>query len=129
MNWYRKLYLSENVKKSKEELMDKLEKNAGLPGMYVITLASNGRDLFDIFSADQFLQPVLHGLCPPIIGMASGYGEAVELAKEIVLAAYRAKGNFDMRTYLQEQMEEGEEWLYQYPMQKLKKRKRFLFGK
>lgn len=129
MNWYRKLYLGETVKKSKEELMDKLEKNAGLPGMYVITLASNGRDLFDIFSANQLLQPLFHGLCPPIIGMASGYDEAVELAKEITLAAYRAKGNFDITPYLQEQMENGEEWLYRYPMEKLKKRKRFLFRK
>ncbi|MDO5539079.1 MAG: hypothetical protein Q4F83_03255 [Eubacteriales bacterium] len=129
MKWYRKLYLGEGMKKSRKELIKKLETNAGLPGVYVITLASNGRDLFDIFSANQLLQPVLHGLCPPIIGLSSGYEEAMELSKDIALAAYRTNGNFDIPAYLQGQMENGEEWIYEYPVQKLKKRKKFLFRK
>lgn len=129
MKWYRQLYLGEGIRKSKEELMKKLETNAGLPGIYVLTLASNGRDLFDIFSANYLMQPVLHGLCPVIVGLASGYDEAVEMAQEIVVASYQTMGAFDVVAYLQSQTTGDESFIYEYPMEKLKKRKHFLFKK
>ena len=128
MKWYSNLYIGEGIKKSRKELIGKMEKNAGLPGIYVITLASNGRDLFDIFSANQLMQPVLHGHCPLIVGLASSHESAVEMSKDIALAAYNKNGNFDITAYLKE-MASREDWIYEYPMQKLKKRTRYLFRK
>lgn len=129
MKWYRKLYLGDGIRKSKEELMKKIETGAGLPGIYVLTLASNGWDLFDIFSSNDLMQPVLHGLCPVIVGLASGYDEAVEMAKDIALESYQKTGAFDICAYLQSRIPEGEKFIYEYPMEKLRKRKHFLFGR
>lgn len=129
MKWYRKLYLGEGIKKSEEQLIKKIETNAGLPNTYLITLAANGKDLFDIFSTNLLFQPVLHGHCPLIVGIAKGWEEAAELAAGIALEAYRQNGDFDIQKYLQGRMEDGEEMVYEYPMEKLKKRKWFGFRK
>lgn len=129
MKWYRKLYLGEDITKSAQELIDKIEKNAGTPGLYLITLSSNGKDLFDIFSTNELMQPVLHGLCPLIVGIAKGRDGAVELAAEIAVKAYRRNGDFDIERYLHQNMGGASEMVYEYPSEKLKRRKRFGFWK
>ncbi len=150
MEWYRNLYLTEGVHQKKQTLIEKIEKNAGLPGIYMVTLAANGRDLFDIFSADLLFQTPLHGHCPMIIGIARGKEEAVDLAAQLALAAYQKNGDFNIRKYLRDQwqelsdmkkeeqlrmeksmraytgMEEDSDFYFAYPMERLKKRRRFL---
>lgn len=128
MEWYRRLYLSDNLKEKRSKLISMIEKNAGttrLHGIYLITMAANGTDLFDIIRADFLLQPVLHGHCPMIVGMADDYDEAVDMAKDIILATYERYHNFDVYTYLKENITDGEEISYQYPMEKLKPRFHF----
>ena len=129
MKWYRNLYLGKGIRQPKEQLIKKVETCAGLPDLYLITLAANGRDLFDVFLADFLQQSVLHGHCPLIVGMARGRRAALKLATDIALDAYRANGNFDIPGFLAESVEAGEEMVYEYPMEKLKKKKRFGFGK
>ncbi|MDO4343520.1 MAG: hypothetical protein Q4C50_01830 [Eubacteriales bacterium] len=129
MKWYRKLYLGSGITRSRKEMIEKIEKNAGTPNVYLITLAANGRDLFDIFSSDYLLQPVLHGHCPLIVGLAKGREEAEQLALDIAMEAYYQNGNFDVRAYLEENIKDGGGLAFEFPMEQLKKRKRFLFRK
>lgn len=149
MKWYRNLYLTEGVHQNKRTIIEKIEKNAGLPGICLVTLAANGRDLFDIFSANLLFQTPLHGHCPVIVGIAKGKEEAIDLAAQLALAAYRQNGDFDIRKYLCVQwqklsdLEKEEElqiekelraragedadgsFYFVYPMERLKKRRRF----
>lgn len=127
MKWYRDLYLDERIKKSKEQLIKKAETNAGLPGIYLITLAANGRDLLDVFAADLLFFPALHGRCPMIVGAAKGKDAAVSLAAKIAMEAYRSSGNFDIPRYLRGRMPDGQEIAWEYPTQRLKKKRRFGF--
>ncbi len=129
MKWYRDLYLGEGLKQNKEKLVKKAETCAGMPNIYVITLAANGRDLLDIFLADLLIQPVLHGRCPLIVGMAKGRREAVRLASDIVMEAYRANGDFDILKFLRERTGDGGAMVCEYPAEHLKKRRRSGFGK
>ena len=129
MKWYQKLYIGEKLKKSSEQLIKNTQTGVGMPDVYLITLAANEKDLFDIFLADALLQPVLHGHCPLIVGAARGWHEAVELATGIALDAYRKNGDFDVRRFLRERVPDGEDMVYEYPMEKLKKRKLFRFRK
>lgn len=129
MIWYRKLYLGSGLLEKKEKLIRKIECNAGTVGLYVITLAANERDLLDIFSTDILLQPVMHGHCPMIVGLAKGYDAAVKLATDIVMEVYEHTGGFDVRSYLASRMDEGEEPAYHYPMEQLKPRRRIWFQK
>lgn len=129
MKWYQKLYIGKNVKKNRELLIKNVETGVGMPEVYLVTLAANERDLFDIFRADILFQPVLHGHCPLIVGAAKGWHEAVDIATGIALDAYRKNGDFDVRKFLESRIPDGEEMIYEYPMEKLKKRKMFRFGK
>lgn len=149
MEWYRDLYVTEGVHQKKQTLIEKIEKKAGLPDICIVTLAANGRDLFDIFSSDLLFQTPLHGHCPMIVGIAKGKEEAVDLAVKLVLAAYRQNGDFDIRKYLRNQwqgvsdekkeeqlrmeksmhahvgIEKDSDFYFVYPMERLKKRRRF----
>lgn len=129
MKWYRKLYLGSGLEDKKDKLIKKLEGNAGVPGLYVITLASNGKDLFDIFSADMLLQPVLHGHCPTIVGLTKSWEEAVGIAEKIVVATWQQTHSFDVWGYLREAAGTDEDAVCEYPMDKLKRRRKGLFGK
>lgn len=125
MKWYRDFYLGKGIR-DKEKLMKRIETNAGCPGVYLVTLAANSRDLFDVFSADLLMQNVLHGHCPMIVGAAKGKENAIEIATTIALDAHRQNGDFNVCRYLQEQAGE-QEMAYEYPMERLKKRRRFGF--
>lgn len=129
MKWYQKLYIDKNIKKNREQLIKNVETGVGMPNVYLITLAANERDLFDIFLADILFQPVLHGHCPMIVGIAKGWQAAVDIATGIALDAYRENGDFDVRKFLQSRIPDGEAVFYEYPMEKLKKRKLFQFRK
>ncbi|MDO4632323.1 MAG: hypothetical protein Q4B01_00530 [Eubacteriales bacterium] len=104
MRWYRNLYLGEGLEKKKDRLIRKIEQGRGVPGVYVITLASNGTDLMDVFAADYLMQPALHRSCPMILGLCRGRDEAVDLSVEIVLDMYRQTGGFRLPEYLKEMM-------------------------
>ncbi|MDO4523264.1 MAG: hypothetical protein Q4B57_08995 [Eubacteriales bacterium] len=120
MRWYRGLYLGEGLEDKKEKLIEKIEKSAGTPGIYVVTLAANGTDLFDIFSTDYLLQPVLHGHCPMVVGLCKGYEEAVEMATSIALEGYRETGSFAVLPFLKGRLTEGEELAWEYPSEHLR---------
>lgn len=128
MDWYRRLYLGKNIKEKRNKLISMIEKNAGtrrLHSIYLITLASNEKDLFDIINADYLLQSRLHGHVPMIVGMTDDYDEAVEIVSSIILDNYRLNQNFDIYSYLKNRITSDSEIFYHYPMEQLKPRFHF----
>ena len=67
--------------------------------IYFISLASNEQNLFDIFHAAYLKQPAFYGQNPFIVGIASGYEEALEMIQRMVDDIYRETGGFQVREY------------------------------
>ena len=106
LKWYKKLYIGDNAKKKASSIIRKINHKKVVPGVYLVTLASNPENLLEIISADQLLQPALRKLCPPIVGLAFGYEEAVDMIKEIVIQTYRDQKDTDVRGYLEQRNNE-----------------------
>lgn len=100
MKWYQNLYIGETARKKKKRIIWKINHNAGLVDVYVVTLAANGYDLFDIVSSAVLMQKAVRRNCPLIVGIACGYDEAVQLALNIALEVYKETGGFQVRQYL-----------------------------
>lgn len=104
MKWYSRLYVSENAKKKQKKIIRKLNTNAGMLNVYLITLASNGVDLFDIISSAHLQQKPVRRNLPMIVGIACGYNEAVELSVQIVQETIESTGGVNVRQYLSEKV-------------------------
>lgn len=104
MKWYPLLYVGPKAEKKKKQIIWKLKCNAGLLDVYVITMASNGKDLFDILSAANLKQKAVRRNLPLIIGIASGYEEAVALVTGIVEETIRETGTVDVKQYLKDRI-------------------------
>ena len=57
--------------------------------VYLITLAQNPENQLEIIGANQMLQKTVYRRCPEIIGIACGYGEALELIRQLAEATYK----------------------------------------
>ena len=99
MQWAEHLYLSDRTAAKKEKIIKKAEQGAGMVSIYLIALASNPQNLFDIFHAAHLKEPAFYRRNPFIVGIASGYDEALELVRHMVEDIYRETGGFRVREY------------------------------
>lgn len=106
LKWYKKLYIGDNAKKKASSTIRKINHKKMTPGIYLVTLASNPDNLLEIIAADLLRQPALYQMCPPVVGIASGYQEAVELVRKIVEEVYCEQKSTDVRKYLEERNNE-----------------------
>ena len=102
MKWYDDLYVGESIIHKTNQVKWKILHNAGQINIYVITLASNDKNLLDIIPSHELLQRGYPKRELYIIGLAKGYDEAVQTAAAIVDEVYRSTGAFDIASYLQE---------------------------
>lgn len=100
MKFYRHLYCSESLKKRKRKVIWKIKHNAGQISVYVITLSDKADEQLEIFHSGQLLQSYYKCYPPCIIGIADGYGEALELVKNIAEEVYQQTGGLDIKGYI-----------------------------
>ena len=98
MKWYGKLYVGPEAAKKQSKIIWKLN-------IYLVTLASNGKDLFDILPSHLLKQKALRRNLPMIVGIAVGYEEAVDLVVGIVEETIQKTGGTDVRQYLKDKLE------------------------
>lgn len=99
MRWAKELYLSESTAKKKDKIIRKADRGVGMVSIYFISLASNEQNLFDIFHAAHLKQPAFYSQNPFVVGIASGYEEALEMTRQMVEDIYRETGGFGVREY------------------------------
>lgn len=100
--WYDNLYFDEENAKKKARLLRRLEKGKPEPNVYVLALPdSRDRNILDIFNSLELMQPHYKGRKKYIVGIARSKPAAVELAADIVGEMYSARGDFDLRAYLE----------------------------
>ena len=99
MQWAENLYLSDKTAKKKDKIIKKANRGVGMVSIYFITLASNRGNLFDIFHAAHLKQPAFYKQDLYVVGIASGYEEALELVQRMIDDIYRKTGGFAVREY------------------------------
>ena len=99
MKWAENLYLSDKTAKKKERIIKKAELGVGMSKVYLITLASNEKNLLDIFHAAHLKQPAFYRQDLWVVGMAGSLEEAQELTLLMLTDIYEKTGGFDVRSY------------------------------
>lgn len=95
------LYLGESIASEKlDKLKKRLDKKPLLANVYLITPARNPADQLDIFDARQLVQPHYRNQEFLVLGMASGYEEALLLIEQITGECLEARGDCNLREYL-----------------------------
>lgn len=97
MKFYKELYIGDTVK-DPDKIKKKLKRHAGT-FVYIICL-SKGEDQLEIFHS-AYLKQKYYRIHPPIIvGIASGYEEAVNLVVKITKECLERTGGCDLKEYL-----------------------------
>lgn len=102
MLWYKQLYVGEKAKNHRFRIIQNIRRNKPQPGAYVITPASNGNNILDIYSTVTLLQAYYRESDMMILGIADGYDEAMEVAGIIVHEMYQKTGEFNLSRFLEE---------------------------
>lgn len=102
MKWYDDLYVGESIIHKTNKIKWKILHNAGQIRIYVITLASNDKNLLDIIPSQELMQKGYPKKDLYVVGLAEGYDEAVEVAASIIDEVYRQTGAFEVASYLRE---------------------------
>ncbi len=104
MRWYRQLYIGENAKGKKDNIINKIKENKWQRDIYVIALPSNPENLLDIYPAKVLLQSHFQKQDIWILGIAKGYQEAIEGAGRIIVSIYEITKGFAIKEYFKNQM-------------------------
>ena len=99
MKWYKDLYIGEEAGKKKSKLIKQLEQKKLTPGVFVITLASNGKDLLDVLPGIMMLKEQCRQR--EILGLAVTKEEALEVCEQIILDVYQKTSAYAVRSFFE----------------------------
>lgn len=100
MRWYSHLYIGEKAKKKRYTMIQGIRHGKLQPETYVITPAVNGKNICDIYPSYMLLTPYYEKMDMTVIGIASGYFEALEVVRDIVDEMFKTTGGFDLKGFL-----------------------------
>lgn len=103
MRWYERLYVGEKAKKKRFEILQAVREEKS-SGYYILTPASNEKNLLDIYSASTLKQPYYKNSDMLIVGVAADYQDAAMLAGRIVGDVYRKTGGYDVGGFLKQEI-------------------------
>lgn len=97
IQWYWKLYRGDGKPAVYNRIIRDIRRGNFRTEAYVIALAANESDQFDLFPASMLLQPFYQNCEIRIIGVAENRAEAVELVRRIIQDTYNATGGANAR--------------------------------
>jgi len=100
MLWFEKIFTGESVRDRSEKIIDLVNKRKHVPGLYLITLASNETDQLDIvhYGLNSRLMREYMKL-PMIVGLAGSKKEAIQVVQDIIRQVHLDTGQYDMRRF------------------------------
>lgn len=101
MEYYRNLYLGEQISKRCQKVREKLNKGETVWNTYLIVLSPNPRNQLEFFDAILLKQDWFAKKDYLVVGMAAGYDEAIEVTWHIVDDIYRQTDSADIRGILE----------------------------
>ena len=99
MKWHSLLYFGEQAAKKRMKLVHDIDQKKISFGTFVIILAVNGKDLFDILPAYMLFKDLYQE--QPILGVAITKEEAFEVCENMIRDVYERTGGYDVRSYFQ----------------------------
>lgn len=97
----KKIYWGDGMKeKNPDKLKRKIEKNPLLSKYYIIAFSDNPNDQLDIMSARQLVQPYYSRYPLHVIGVASGYDEALAIVEKMAQECLQVRGDCALGEYL-----------------------------
>ncbi len=106
IKWYRKLYMSENAKKKRREIVWKVKHKAGLLNTFLITIPRYGNNQLEIIDSSELLQKHYNYTTTYVVGIAIGYEQALELVERIVSDVLAETKHVRIREYFQKDFPE-----------------------
>lgn len=106
MKYYKHLYLSEELEKKKDKIIQKIEAGKILPGIFLVTLAPDEKNQLEIHRYILLLQPVFHRENLLVVGISKDYEGALELVEEITREVYNKTKSADIRSYILDREQE-----------------------
>lgn len=103
MEFYYRTFFSEDLKDKKARIIRKLKQNRIPKGIYIVTLAQGAQNHLEFFSWLMLKQKIFQTEDMFIVGIASGYGESLELVEQIVDEVYQNTDGTDVRSYILEE--------------------------
>lgn len=104
MRWYKYLYVGDNAKNAKYDIIVKTTEHRLQLDAYLITLPSNEKNLLDIIPARELAQPYYKNREVSerlfVVGIAKGEEEAQLVSAKILMDTHRATNGFRVRSYL-----------------------------
>ena len=100
MRLHKGLFWGESVLDKKHQIIWRLKHKRLQRNVHVLTLASNGIDLIDIYPSYVFMQPYFQKEDFYVIGLAGSRQEALTLSRFIVEQMYMKNGNCNIREFL-----------------------------
>ncbi len=101
--WFNGLYMDESVRKNEKkcrEIIERRSKWQKLPwkkSYYIIMLAGNEKNLFEIMSTDQMFFKYYGYTDIYIVGVSTDYDGAVEMIAQILTDGYKKDEEYDPR--------------------------------
>ncbi len=98
MQYYKELYLGENVASRKEKVLEKLKKKETVFNVYLIILPRYPKKQLEFFDAVLLYQKRFRQELS-LVGLASGYLEALDVVKRITEDVYRETNDADIKAF------------------------------
>ena len=106
---YCDLYVSESLKKKQNQILAEVMKQRPSPSVYLITLSQGEQNHLEFYSGLLLWQHVFDHAELLVVGLADGYGEAIQLVEEITRDTIQTTGGVNIREYLKKKQMEFEE--------------------
>ena len=103
MKFYKHLYVSEDIGKKKENIIRNMKSGKYPLTTYLLVLTEEGENQLEFYSASLLRQGMLYEEDIFVVGLASGYEDAVYLVEEITREVYEKTGDVDIRSYIRDQ--------------------------
>ena len=108
MKYYYNMYSSDTIREKKLSILSKIENGQTVMNKYLIVLTKNEKNHLEFFDSALVTQKMVEKEQLFVIGLADGYGGAVQIVEKIVNEVLQMTGGTDIRNYLLTQQKEFE---------------------
>ena len=101
MEYYRNLYVGEQIARRCQKIKEKLNKGGTVWNTYLIVLPESSHNQLEFFDSILLKQDWFKEKDYLVVGMAAGYGEALKVTERIVDDVYKKTNSADIRDVLE----------------------------
>lgn len=99
ITWDKNMRCGEKVVHSRKKLIRRITRRKPVINIYCIAIASNARNLLDIYNANELMLPYYKKTRLHMVGLARGRDEALQLAADMITEIYLETDSFNVRDY------------------------------